>query len=173
MVMRINRIVGRRFPTAEFKMTVLCQARHTTSLTSCHVERWSSSSFPLFFWVSVHWQVPVTVLQKSIHMWQWLLLSPSWSISLCLFFHHSSSSISEHFVFHLSILSFLCIWALSFTCIPHLWLCLPPSLLYSAPPRCNCSETGFHFYDYNRGQNAYAFRFPLACVTEAVPSRGR
>lgn len=39
---------------------------------------------------------------------------------------------------------------------------LPPCHTCSAHPRCNCSEPGSHFYDYNRGQNAYAFRFPLA-----------
>lgn len=115
MVMSISRLVGRRFPTAEFKTTVLCQARHTTSLTSCHIERWSSSLplFPLFFWVSARWQAPVTVLQKTIHRWQCLLLSPSWSISLCLFspsltilYIWAFCLSSEHFVFplHLSTL---------------------------------------------------------------------
>lgn len=70
--------------------------------------------------------------------------------------------------------------ALSFHCISEhspLPESLPSVSLFpchtcSAHPWCNCLEPGFHFYDYNRGQNAYASRFLLAGVKVEELGRG-
>lgn len=76
---------------------------------------------------------------------------------------------------YLSVLSFPCIseHSPSPVFLPSGSVSLFPSHTCSAPPWGNCSEPGFHFYDYNRGQNAYACRFLLACVTVAALGRGR
>lgn len=75
---------------------------------------------------------------------------------------------------YLSILSFLCKseHSPSPVSLPSESVSLFSSHTCSAPPWGNCSEPGFHFYDYNRGQNAYASRFLLACVTAAALGRG-
>lgn len=74
---------------------------------------------------------------------------------------------------YLSVLSFLCISEHSPSPVSLPSVSLFPCHTCSAHPWCNCSEPGFHFYDYNRGQNAYASRFLLACVIVAELGRGR
>lgn len=138
MVMSINRPVGGRSPRAGLKTTAQRRARrtHTAPLTSCHIgSRLSPLPLVLLFCFPLRWQPTATLLQTAIHRWQplWLCLPPSCSHSHFPTFpstrHPPRPPLSERFVFPLYI------WALSFTCIPPLWICLTLSLshLFCSP----------------------------------------
>lgn len=174
MVMSINRLVEGISPRDGFKMTALCQDRHTHTnpLTSCHIGSRLSPLpfFPPFFFVFLG--VDSLLPQRFRQPFTGDSVSDSTSL------HHAHTLTFVLFLcgssLYLSILSFLCIskHSPSPVSLPSESVSLFSPHTCSAPPWGNCSEPGFHFYDYNRGQNAYASRFLLACVTAAALGRG-
>lgn len=144
----------------------------TTPLTSCHI---GSRFSPLLFSPSFLFSYTPTAschsaLENHSLLTASLTLPPSITLTSVLFPLLTTLCALP---LYLSVLSFLCISEHSPSPVSLRSVSLFPCHTCSAHPWCNCSEPGFHFYDYNRGQNAYASRFLLACVIVTELGRGR
>ena len=177
-VMSINRLVWGRSPGAGFKMTAQCRARnthHSFDIMSHWGQIISSSPFPSSLFSTALTASCHSALENHSQVTASLTLPPSIMLTLSLLSFSLFLTTLCALPLYLSFLSFHCIseHCPSPVSLPSESVSLFPSYTRSAPPWGNCSEPGFHFYDYNRGQNAYASRFLLACVTAAAQGRGR
>ena len=157
MVMSISRLVGGKSLMVGFKRQ--CRARRDTPLL-WHVTL--KTDYLLFHFSVFHYIDSLL----SLHFRE-LFTGDSLSDFVCLHHGHSLTFVIFPSVIILLYLSTLLhlhplLWSLSSSL---------PSYTCSAPPWGNCLKLGFHFYDYNRGQNAYASRILPACGMMATPGR--
>lgn len=146
MVMSISRLDSGRSPGTGFKTTALCRARHSPLLW--HHVTLGADSLPFF---SVFLCADSLLPQCFREPFTVDSLSDSASL------HHAHTLASVLFPLlttlcalplYLSVLSFLCISEHSPSPVSLPSVSLFPCHPCSAHPWCNCSEPGFHFYDY-------------------------